>query len=244
MPLPASRSRTIKKEQGMNSASVSLPKSTLSHYAPPREPYLEVLHVDVDFIVISKQSGLLSVPGRTPDKADSIATRAQSLYPESTIVHRLDMETSGLMVLARNRPAHRHLSRQFEQRQIAKTYVAEVWGQLAEDTGKVDAPLICDWPNRPRQIIDWERGKSALTRWQVLSRDHNSTRMLLMPITGRSHQLRVHLASLGHPILGDSLYADDKAQRASDRLKLHAQSLVFQHPTAEREVKFIASAPF
>lgn len=213
-------------------------------YAPPTEPYLEVLHADDDVLAVSKPSGLLSVPGRGADHSDSIATRAVGLYPGAAIVHRLDMDTSGVMVLALNRDAQRNINRQFEQRCVGKTYVARVSGIIATDAGEVDAPLICDWPNRPRQIIDWKVGKSAQTTWRVIAREPNATRVLLTPKTGRSHQLRVHMLSIGHPILGDNLYADALALAAADRLQLHAQSLTLTHPSRGAEMTFETPCPF
>ena len=212
--------------------------------APPTEPYLPVLHSDGDLLVISKPSGLLSVPGRGPALADCVASRAAALHPGALIVHRLDMDTSGVMVLARNRQAQGHLGRQFEQRQIGKTYVARVWGTITANAGNIDAPLICDWPNRPRQIIDPLHGKSAQTAWQVMDREANATRIHLMPKTGRSHQLRVHMLSIGHPILGDNLYAHPEALTAADRLQLHAQSLSLTHPSTGDEITFADVCPF
>ena len=213
-------------------------------YAPPAEPYLPVLHCDDDLLVVSKPSGLLSVPGRGPALADCVAARAAVLHAGALIVHRLDMDTSGVMVLARNRAAQRHLGRQFEQRQIGKTYIARVRGRIALDAGEVDAPLICDWPNRPRQIIDQRHGKAAQTAWQVIDREDNATRVRLRPKTGRSHQLRVHMLSIGHPILGDNLYADDDALAAAERLQLHAQSLTLTHPATGDEQTFQDACPF
>ncbi len=213
-------------------------------YAPPTDPYLQILYSDADLLVLAKQSGILSVPGRKDDLADCIQARAQSAFPGSTIVHRLDLETSGVMVLARNRPAHRHISWQFEKRQVEKTYEANVWGVLAANRGEIDAPLICDWPNRPRQIIDHENGRSARTAWTVINNQATSTRLRLTPHTGRSHQLRVHLQSIGHPILGDNLYAHPEARDGVDRLQLHALSLSLHHPTNETRMTFTSPCPF
>lgn len=213
-------------------------------YAPPLQPSLSVLHEDEDLLVFSKQSGLLSVPGRKPEHADSIQSRAQIQYPGATIVHRLDMETSGVMVLARNLETHRNLSAQFEKRQVEKVYIARVFGKLDVPAGKVSAPLICDWPNRPKQIVDYENGKAALTHWSVMSVEPAATRVRLVPKTGRSHQLRVHMLSLGHPILGDQLYAHATARDIVDRLQLHAQSIVFEHPGTGKRVRFEDPCPF
>ena len=213
-------------------------------YAPPTKPCLTVLHHDDDLLVVDKPSGLLTVPGKAPEHADCLEKRAQASFPHCRIVHRLDMDTSGILVLAMNAKAHRHLGLQFERRHIKKTYIARVWGSVEQDSGTIDLPLICDWPNRPRQMVDHQRGKSSRTDWQVLSRDDHSTRVKLTPLTGRSHQLRVHLLSLGHPILGDNIYAHEKALTAADRLQLHAQSLTLFHPEDGRTCEFESKCPF
>ncbi len=205
---------------------------------------LQVLYEDVDVIVVSKPSGLLSVPGRGAHMADCVEARARMLHDDAMIVHRLDQATSGVMVLARNPLAHRTLSRQFELRQIGKVYLARVWGAMAQDRGVVDAPLMRDWPNRPRQMIDFELGRPAVTAWQVLERESNATRLRLVPTTGRTHQLRVHMLSLGHPILGDQLYAHELARSAVPRLQLHAQSIAFRHPVSGRDMTFEDASPF
>lgn len=213
-------------------------------YAPPQEPWLDVLHQDEDLLVVNKPSGLLSVPGKAAEHSDCIEARARDFLADARIVHRLDMDTSGVMVLALNAAAHRHLGLQFERRKTQKTYMARVWGQLAEDEGEVDLPLICDWPNRPKQMVCHERGKPALTRWQVLARNDKATRVRLFPLTGRSHQLRVHMLALGHPILGDRFYAEGGALKASARLALHAEELTLHHPQDGRLVTFRAECPF
>lgn len=213
-------------------------------YDPPQEPYLSVLHADKDLLVVDKPSGLLSVPGKAAEHGDCLERRAQQEYPEARIVHRLDMDTSGVMVLAMNAVAHRHLGLQFERRKTAKTYVAEVWGHVADDEGEVDLPLICDWPNRPKQIVSFEHGKSALTKWQVVERGDETTRVRLFPHTGRSHQLRVHMLALGHPILGDRFYAEGAALFAAPRLALHAESLTVHHPTGGERITFQVPCPF
>lgn len=213
-------------------------------YAPPCEPFLTILHQDADLVVFDKPSGLLTVPGKAPELADCLETRARARLPEARLVHRLDMDTSGVVVMAMNPAAQRHLGLQFERRKLSKTYIARVWGEVAADEGEVDLPLICDWPNRPRQMVDPERGKPALTRWQVLARENGTTRLRLFPLTGRSHQLRVHMLSLDHPILGDRLYAGPEALDAAPRLQLHAESLTLRHPTGGRECRFEASCAF
>lgn len=213
-------------------------------YNPPADPYLTVLHVDDDLLVVDKPSGLLSVPGKAKEHADSVEVRAQEMHPQARIVHRLDMDTSGVMVLAMNAEAHRHLGLQFERRKTEKTYIAEVWGNVAGDEGEINLPLICDWPNRPKQKVCFEHGRSALTQWKVLERKDVSTRLRLFPHTGRSHQLRVHMLALGHPILGDRFYADGEALMASARLYLHAESLELHRPDNGDRIIFRSDCPF
>lgn len=204
-----------------------------------------ILYQDAHIMVVNKPSGLLSVPGRLPENKDSVITRIQQDYPTAQSVHRLDMATSGVMVVALNKAAERELKRQFREREPAKTYIARVWGHLSEDEGQVDLPLICDWPNRPKQKVCFETGKPAQTFWQVISRDNNnSTRVQLKPITGRSHQLRVHMQALSHPILGDHFYAHDEAQAMASRLQLHAESLTVTHPKYGTSMTFHHPADF
>ncbi|MEQ9143591.1 MAG: RluA family pseudouridine synthase [Parvibaculaceae bacterium] len=212
-------------------------------YAPPEEP-LRVLHADDDILVLSKPSGLLSVPGKPAAHADCLESRAKAEFPSARIVHRLDMDTSGIIVMAMNAAAHRHLGLQFERRKTEKTYVARVWGTIDEAAGTIDAPLACDWPNRPRQMIDRENGRTAITHWQVLERESAATRVRLRPVTGRSHQLRVHMLSLGHPVLGDNLYATGEALSAASRLQLHSESLTLHHPDGGERLTFTAPCPF
>jgi len=215
----------------------------MENYTPPTDPYLEIIFSDDHLLVLNKQSGLLSVPGRI--FKDSLASRAQEQFPTATVVHRLDMETSGIMLMALNMDAHRNFSRQFQQRTPKKTYVAEVEGQVIEDEGEIDLPLICDWPNRPRQIVDHENGKPSLTRWQVEKRHENGTRLQLFPVTGRSHQLRVHCQSMGHPIIADPLYGYvDFDDPNFMRMQLHAETLTMHHPVTGEEVTFKAPLPF
>ena len=213
-------------------------------YDPPQEPYLNVLHRDGDLLVVDKPSGLLSVPGKALEHADCLEKRAQERFSTARIVHRLDMDTSGVMVLALNPAAHRHLGLQFERRKTAKTYIADIWGHPATEAGEVDLPLICDWPNRPKQMVSLELGKPALTRWQVLERREHTTRVRLFPHTGRSHQLRVHMLAIGHPIIGDRFYAQGEALAASDRLALHAECLELHHPTGGERRRFVSALPF
>jgi tRNA pseudouridine32 synthase/23S rRNA pseudouridine746 synthase len=207
---------------------------------------VQILHQDASIVVAAKPSGLLAVPGRGAEKLDSLAWRVQQRWPDARVVHRLDMETSGLMVFGLGLAAQRALSMAFEQRRVDKRYIAVVAGLLHEDAGTVDAPLICDWPNRPRQKIDAVRGKPSLTHWTVLARDPDAqtTRVRLEPVTGRSHQLRLHMLHIGHPILGDTLYADRAARAAAPRLMLHAQWLRIPHPGSSELLEFDCPVPF
>lgn len=216
---------------------------------PPRAavpPGFTLIHADSALLVVAKPSGLLSVPGRGPDKQDCLITRVQVDYPAALIVHRLDFDTSGLLVMALGKTMHRALSILFQERQVDKRYLAVVAGELAQASGEVCLPLIVDWPNRPRHIVDVKNGKPSLTRYRVLSHDaaKRCTRVELTPETGRTHQLRVHMQALGHPILGDSLYADAAGQSQADRLLLHAEYLAFTHPESGQRLAFDCPAPF
>ncbi len=213
-------------------------------YAPPDDP-LNFLHRDEDFLIVSKPSGLLSVPGRKEEHADSLETRVQAQIPQARIVHRLDMDTSGLMVMAMRAESHRILGLQFEKRKTKKVYIARVWGHLKQDTGHIDLPLICDWPNRPLQMVDHENGKNAQTDWEVLDREESGySRVALYPVTGRTHQLRVHMAEIGHPILGDDFYAHQDGFKAATRLQLHAHKLMIHHPKGGAQTWFESPCPF
>jgi len=215
-------------------------------YCPPLDTGLDIRYLDADLIVIDKPSGLLSVPGRGPGMDDHLASRVQARYPEALTVHRLDMDTSGLLVMARSPEVHRALGRLFELRQVDKEYIAVVAGRVADSQRSIALPLITDWPNRPRQMVDFVQGKPALTHLDVLSYDASSdtTRVRLMPETGRSHQLRVHLQSIGHPILGDDLYAPPKVLAQSPRLLLHAVLLAFRHPVSGEQLVVKSDPPF
>lgn len=202
---------------------------------------VEILYADETLLVVNKPSGLLSVPGRGPEKQDCVVKRVHQVHPTARIVHRLDCATSGLMVLGQTADAHRELSRQFHDREVSKAYIARVFGQVEQDEGEVRLPLMTDWPNRPRQMVS-EDGKHAHTIYKVLSRESDHTRVLLTPVTGRSHQLRVHMLSLGHPILGDNLYAEGAA-RAHARLMLHAWQLGFTHPETKEALFFDQPSP-
>lgn len=211
-------------------------------YDPPDTP-LDILHVDHEILVVNKPSGLLSVPGKGPGLSDCLLTRLQAAFPEALLIHRLDRDTSGVMVFALTPHAQRHLGLQFEKRQVKKVYVARVAGLISEKTGTVDLPLIVDWPNRPKQKVDHEHGRSALTEWRVVRVSDDETRVRLFPKTGRSHQLRVHMKEIGHPILGDPFYAEGTA-REHPRLMLHAESLRFRHPDGGVGMTFSSKAPF
>ena len=213
------------------------------NYQPPQQP-LDIIHLDNHLIVLNKPSGLLTVPGRLPEHRDSLAVRVQQQYPSALVVHRLDMDTSGLVVMALDPDSHRHLSRQFQDRQTHKNYLAWVWGEVSEEKGSVDLPLICDWPNRPLQKVDQENGKPSLTYWQRVMHRGGNTLVKLQPHTGRSHQLRVHTQAIGHPILGDRFYAHQQALDAAAQLQLHAAELGFTHPESGQEMCFEAKPPF
>lgn len=212
-------------------------------YSPPQEP-LNILHRDEHILVLSKPAGLLSVPGKGADVQDSLETRAKAEFPEALLVHRLDMDTSGVFIMAMNKQAQRNLGLQFERRKTEKRYIARVAGVVEGDEGKIDLPLRCDWPNRPLQMVCYEHGKPAQTSWRVLERGDDSTLVELTPITGRSHQLRVHMLELGHPILGDCFYAPDAVFDAAPRLLLHAQKLQLHHPDGGAVTLFTDPCPF
>ena len=220
--------------------------SLSNKYQPPPDQGLSTLYDDDSLLVVDKPSGLLSVPGRGDDKKDCLLSRVQKQYPSALIVHRLDMETSGVMILAKNKPMHRELSLLFQEREVQKRYIAVVDCQIPDASGIINLPLICDWPNRPKQIVDHEQGKPSVTRYKVLWRDveKNNTRVELEPETGRSHQLRVHLQSLGHPILGDRLYASEEQQLKAERLLLHALSLSLVHPLTSEPMRFVCEGAF
>ncbi|MCF4099124.1 pseudouridine synthase [Maritalea mediterranea] len=212
-------------------------------YQPPQEP-LKVVFEDDEMLVVDKPSGLLTVPGKAEHLWDCLEFRAKQYCPDARIIHRLDMDTSGIVILAKNATAHRHIGLQFERRHTSKIYQALAWGQAAQDEGLIDLPLRCDWPNRPLQLIDFARGKAAQTRYKLLKQSDHTCRFDLFPITGRSHQLRVHLLALGHPILGDSFYAPPFVQAASSRLCLHARFLEIHHPIGGKRISFVSEVPF
>ncbi|MDE2564579.1 MAG: RluA family pseudouridine synthase [Burkholderiales bacterium] len=203
---------------------------------------LELRYADADLLVVVKPAGLLAVPGRGEAGAAHLTAQVQAAYPDALAVHRLDMATSGLMLYARGAEMHRRLGAAFAERRVAKAYVAVVEGPLAGDAGEIAAPLAADWPRRPRQQVDPVNGKPALTRWRVLAREADSTRVALEPVTGRTHQLRVHLQSIGHPVRGDPLYAPPPLRAA--RLLLHATRLALAHPRDGRALVFESAVPF
>ena len=211
-------------------------------YNPPQDP-LVILHDDHEVLLVDKPSGLLSVPGKGEHLADCLISRVQAVYPQALLVHRLDRDTSGVMIFGLTPHAQRHLGLQFEKRQTKKTYVARVAGQMAEKTGTVDLPLIVDWPNRPKQMVDHENGKQAITDWRVVRSSSEETRVRLMPKTGRSHQLRVHMLAIGHPILGDPFYATGPA-RDHPRLMLHSETFQFRHPDGGHGMRISAKPHF
>jgi tRNA pseudouridine32 synthase / 23S rRNA pseudouridine746 synthase len=216
--------------------------TSLTPYDPPDSP-LAILHADHEVVVLDKPAGLLSVPGKTPDLADCLLARVQAAFPTALLVHRLDRDTSGVMIFALTPHAQRHLGLQFENRQTKKVYVARVWGRVTEKEGTIDLPLIVDWPNRPLQMVDPVNGRPAVTDWRLLRATDAESRMRLMPRTGRSHQLRVHMLSMGHPILGDPFYATGPA-RDYPRMMLHSETLQFRHPDGGKGTRVTAPCPF
>jgi len=208
---------------------------------------LNILYEDDHILVVNKPEELLSVAGRGPDNQDSVHTRAQQLYSQVLVVHRLDCSTSGVMVLARTKAAHSELNRQFRERETHKEYQAITWGNCPlamGEEGEIDFPLITDWPNRPLQKICYQDGKPSLTRYRLLEKKGLRNRLQLIPITGRSHQLRVHCMALGMPIVGDRFYAPQPVIDMSPRLLLHARRLSFTHPASGTSISFTAPLPF
>lgn len=213
-------------------------------------PYCEqqhsVIFADEHLLIVSKPNGLLSVPGRLAENKDCLITRVQEQYPTASIVHRLDCETSGVMVMALHKESHVALSRLFEQRKTHKSYIALVYGDLSSTNRQVALPIICDWPNRPKQKICYEHGKKALTYVERLQYDaiNNTSRVKLTPVTGRSHQLRIHMAEIGHPILGDDMYAHADAFHSHTRMCLHSTQLSFTHPFTHEALDFTEEPSF
>jgi len=214
----------------------------LKPYSPPADTGLDLLYRDEALLVVNKPAGLLSVPGRGASRQDCMASRVQAVCPDAVTVHRLDMATSGIMVLALDRATHRKLSLLFQERRVQKRYIAIVSGRMQAAEGEINLPLSADWPNRPRQKVDRENGKPSTTSFRVIKRNRHSTRVELRPLTGRTHQLRVHLRALGHGILGDRLYTD--REDGSERLMLHAEALAFPHPQSREFLNFECTSPF
>lgn len=218
---------------------------TTYHTHPNYLPHeIPVIYHDDYLVVLEKPSGLLSVKGIGLDKIDCLAVRVASAIEGARIVHRLDMDTSGVIVMARDVDTHRELSRQFQDREVEKVYIAEVGGVIQNERGCIDIPIRKDLDHPPKQCVDKELGKPSKTLWTVLDRKEDRTRLQLRPVTGRSHQLRIHLRELGHPILGDDLYAPPKLQKMSNRLMLHAQSLTFTHPKTLDKRTVRSDCPF
>lgn len=211
-------------------------------YDPPDVP-LCILYEDKQILVVDKPAGLLSVPGKLAGREDCLISRLQAARWDALLVHRLDCDTSGVMIFARTKQAQGFLGQEFEQRRAQKTYVARVAGEMAGESGTVDLPIGADWPNRPRQMVSHEHGRPAVTDWQVIERKDGETRVRLTPHTGRSHQLRVHMQELGHAILGDPIYATGDA-KDFPRLMLHAETLALHHPARGDLISFTASVPF
>jgi tRNA pseudouridine32 synthase/23S rRNA pseudouridine746 synthase len=225
-------------------------------YQPPRDPGLDIVYCDDALLMVNKPAGLLSVPGRGTDKNDCLSTRVQNEFPDAFSVHRLDMNTSGLLLFARSKEIHRRLSRLFMERRVIKRYVAVVAGHVGFTSGEVDMPLVPDWPNRPRQKVDFVFGKRSLTRYRLLEyveitipysihhdkRGSEASRVELEPVTGRTHQLRVHMAALGHPIIGDGLYGEEACK--SERLLLHSCLLSFPHPLNGKQLTLTCEPSF
>ena len=217
----------------------------LIEYSPPTLPWLDIVYHDNHIMVLNKPSGLLSVPGNKPQYYDSAMTRIKDKYGFCEPAHRLDMATSGILLFAMSKAADRELKRQFREREPQKYYQALVWGHPEAGSGTVELPLVCDWENRPRQRICFEQGKRAITHFEVLQRlPNNISRVKLTPITGRSHQLRLHMLALGHPIIGDKFYAHPQAKSLSQHLCLHAESLRIAHPISGESMNFEAMAEF
>ena len=211
-------------------------------YDPPKGP-LKIIHSDHEIVVVDKPAGLLSVPGKGDHLADCLIDRVVAEFPTALLVHRLDCDTSGVMIFALSPLAQKHLGKQFETRKTRKVYEARVTGVMDKDDGSIDAPLIVDWPNRPKQVVCHETGKPSHTDYKVLSRGGNETKVRLFPKTGRSHQLRVHMLHLGHPILGDTFYGVHDGA-GYDRMMLHSTSLKVRHPDGGEEIQFKSRAPF
>ncbi len=214
-------------------------------YKPPPHTRLDILYQDEQLIILNKPSGLLSVPGRGDEKQDCMLSRLQMEHPQALVIHRLDMPTSGIIMFALNREMQRQMSILFEKKQIKKQYIAKVFGALQQSKGIIEEPLITDWINRPKQKIDYKIGKPSTTHYTLISIDQAENSLVkLEPVTGRSHQLRVHMLSLGHPVIGDQLYAPDQSTDTSHRLLLHAEKISFIHPVNKLTIDISCTADF
>jgi len=213
-------------------------------YNPPPHNGLDILHIDSDLIIVNKPSGILSVPGRGEDKQDCMISRVNQEYPGALTIHRLDMETSGILIIARNEKSQSAMGKLFQSRNIKKQYIALVNGIPKKNNGLINFPLIADWPNRPKQKIDLIKGKPSSTNYLVIESTENASRVKLTPITGRSHQLRVHMLAIGHPILGDRLYASQDIIDRADRLLLHASFICFNHPITHEKITIKCPEPY
>lgn len=233
-----------------------MPQSTLSISTPPALLPIEILYEDTDLLIVNKPADLLTVPGRGPDKQDCLINRIThygqnsksshaSRWASARIIHRLDMATSGIVILALNHATQAAMGKLFSERKISKRYIAIVAGQVTR-TEDINFPLICDWPNRPKQKVDHEQGKHATTQIELASYNpsDDTSRILLTPITGRSHQLRVHMLAIGHPILGDYFYAPPDIKNQSNRLLLHAEYIAFLHPLTQEHINIHCPATF
>lgn len=214
------------------------------NYQPPTEPWLETIYKDKDLIVFNKPAGILSVPGRDIERHDSMYSRLLAIHPESFTVHRLDLATSGVLIFALRKDAERALKIQFQDRETKKVYYARVFGHVQEKSGTIKVPLGKDKDNPPRHKVDYESGKACETHYEVVSYGKQSTLVKLTPITGRTHQLRLHMAAIGHAILGDDFYADEAALQLAPRLLLHAAEITVTHPYKKQRISFKTDVPF
>ena len=218
--------------------------TTVFSYNPPKSP-LKIIHIDSSVVVLNKPSGLLTVPGKPTTHSDCLLSRLRREVFGALLVHRLDLGTSGVIIFARTASSQVYLNKQFEIRKTQKTYVARVKGHLEKDEGRIDLPITVDWPRRPIQKVCFETGRNSLTYYKVIEREtSNISRVKLYPVTGRSHQLRLHMKYIGHPIVGDSLYGDRATFNVSDRLELHALRLKITHPKTKKTQVYNAPAPF
>ena len=220
---------------------------TNSYYiVPPCYKDIDILYQDEHLLLVHKPDLLLSVPGRAPENKDCLITRLQQQFPSASMVHRLDLDTSGIMVIPLSKTVHSHISRQFQERKVYKEYTAVIYGLPKMNRGEINFPIKCDWENRPKQIVDYGNGKQAQTFYKVLERipELNQSRITLYPVTGRTHQLRLHLKAIKHPILGCDMYAHEKALGMAKRLMLHATRLEFEHPITGKTLRKLCPPEF